>query len=83
MTVRCGMDKLVPALRLLGIGFYIAVCIVGGIALGWWLGDKRPLFVIIGLVAGLIIAGYGVYSMLRPLLKDMNNSSVKKDKDTR
>ena len=69
------MNKLVPAFRLLGIGFYIAICIVGGITLGWWLGGKRPLFMILGLLVGLAIAFYGVYRMIRPL---MNN---KRDKE--
>ena len=64
------MNKWIPALRLTGIGFYIATCIVGGTLAGWWLGDKKPLFMIIGLVLGLIIAVYGVYRMIRPLMKN-------------
>jgi F0F1-type ATP synthase assembly protein I len=66
------MDKWMPALRLTGIGFYIAACIVGGIFLGWWLGDKKPVFIIIGLVAGLAIAVYGVYRMIKPLMNQKN-----------
>jgi F0F1-type ATP synthase assembly protein I len=66
------MDKWVPALRLTGIGFYIAICIVGGTLLGWWLGDKQPLFMIIGLVAGLILAVYGVYRMIRSIINEQN-----------
>ena len=67
------MDKWVPALKLTGIGFYVATCIVGGAFLGWWLGDKQPLYIIIGLVAGLLIAGYGVYRMLRSLINEQKN----------
>jgi len=67
------MDKWIPALKVTGIGFYIATCIVGGTLLGWWLGGKRPLFMIIGLVAGLIIAVYGVYRMIKPLVNDKHN----------
>jgi F0F1-type ATP synthase assembly protein I len=66
------MDKWVPALRLTGIGFYIAICIVGGTLLGWWLGDKQPIFMIIGLVAGLILAVYGVYRMIRSVINEQN-----------
>ena len=64
------MNKWIPALRLTGIGFYIATCIVGGTLAGWWLGGKKPLFMITGLVLGLIIAVYGVYRMIRPLMKN-------------
>jgi F0F1-type ATP synthase assembly protein I len=64
------MDRWVPALRLTGIGFYIAICIVGGTLLGWWLGDKKPLFMIIGLVVGLIVAVYGVYRMIRSIIDE-------------
>jgi F0F1-type ATP synthase assembly protein I len=64
------MNKWIPALRLTGIGFYIATCIVGGTLAGWWLGGKKLLFMIIGLVLGLVIAVYGVYRMIRPLMKN-------------
>jgi F0F1-type ATP synthase assembly protein I len=67
------MDKWLPALKLTGIGFYVATCIVGGALLGWWLGDKKPLFTIIGLLAGLIIAVYGVYRMIRNIINEQKN----------
>jgi ATP synthase protein I len=65
-----GMNRWIPALRLTGIGFYIAFCIVGGTFAGWWLGGKKPIFMIIGLLVGLVIAVYGVYRMIRPLIND-------------
>jgi len=64
------MSRWAAALRLTGVGFFIGICIAGGALAGWWLGGKRPIFMIIGLVAGLVIAGFGVYQMLRPLLND-------------
>jgi ATP synthase protein I len=64
------MDKWIPALRLTGIGFYIAFCIVGGTLIGLWLGDKQPLYMILGLVAGLIVAFYGVYRMIRSIINE-------------
>ena len=63
------MNKWVPALQVTGIGFYIAACIVGGALVGWWLGDKRPLYMIIGLLVGLVLAFYGAYRMIQPLIK--------------
>jgi ATP synthase protein I len=68
------MDKWMPALRITGIGFYIAACIVGGILVGWWLGDKKPVFLIIGLLIGLALAGYGVYRMIKPMINDKTNN---------
>lgn len=67
------MDKWLPALKLTGIGFYVATCIAGGALIGWWLGDKKPLFTIIGLLAGLIIAVYGVYRMIRNVINEQKN----------
>jgi hypothetical protein len=66
------MDKWMPALKVTGIGFYIATCIAGGTLVGWWLGDKRPLYMIIGLVAGLVLAVYGAYQMIKPLIDAYN-----------
>jgi ATP synthase protein I len=63
-----GMNRWIPALRVTGIGFYIGICIVGGTFIGWWLGGKRPLYMIIGLLVGLILAVYGTYRMIRPLI---------------
>jgi ATP synthase protein I len=68
------MDKWMPALRLTGIGFYIAACIVAGILVGWWLGDKKPVFLIIGLLIGLVVAGYGTYKMIKPLMNNKDNN---------
>jgi ATP synthase protein I len=70
------MNRWLPAVRVTGIGFYIATCIVGGTLAGWWLGSKRPLYMIIGLLVGLVIAVYGAYRMIRPLI---NNSQDKEN----
>jgi F0F1-type ATP synthase assembly protein I len=74
--VEVGVDKLIPALRLTGIGFFIGICIAGGALAGWKIGDEKPLFMIIGLLAGLVIAVFGVYRMIRPL---MNNRQDKEN----
>ncbi|MBN1176633.1 MAG: AtpZ/AtpI family protein [Dehalococcoidales bacterium] len=64
------MNRLIPALRLTGIGFYIGICIAGGAYAGWKLSSEKPLFMIIGLLVGLVVAVYGVYRMIRPLMND-------------
>lgn len=63
-------------MRLIGVGWFIGISILLGVLGGLWLDNKfgtKPLFVIIGLVLGLVVAGYGVYQMLLPLIKDKNN----------
>jgi ATP synthase protein I len=67
------MNRWVAALRLTGIGFYIAASILIGILAGLWLDgklDTKPLFIILGLVLGLGVAVFGVYQMIRPLMID-------------
>ena len=57
--------------RLLGVGWYVAICIVGGVWGGVWLDEKlgtSPLFLLIGLMLGLVIAGAGVYRLLVALV---------------
>jgi ATP synthase protein I len=68
-----GMNKWIPALQLTGIGFYIVICIVGGALAGWWLSGKNTIFLIIGLLVGLIIAVYGVYRMIKVLINDQKD----------
>ena len=65
------MNWWVLALRLAGLGWYVALCIVGGI-LGGFALDKAigatPLFTLVGVVLGSIIAFWGLYRMVYPLL---------------
>ena len=66
----------VVALRVTGLGWYVATCIVlgilGGLGLDKLIGPK-PLFALLGVLVGMIAAFYGVYRMVRPLLKDSEN----------
>ena len=68
-----GMGRWRAALRLVGVGWYIVLCILLGVWGGLWLDNwlnTKPLFVIAGLILGLIIAVYGVYRMLLPAMSD-------------
>jgi len=67
------MSRWETALRLTGVGFYIGACIVLGTLAGLWLDGKlgtRPLFLIGGLLLGVVVAFYGLYRMLKPLMND-------------
>jgi len=74
------MRRWVAALRLVGVGFFVGGSIVLGVLAGLWLDNKlnsEPIWVIVGLFLGLVIAFYGVYRMLLPFLsnkRDKENS---------
>ncbi len=61
------MRWVVPSAWLLGIGWYFAVCVVGGVLIGRWLDgrlDTAPALSVIGTFAGLGMALFGGYRML-------------------
>ena len=64
-------------LRFVGIGWYIAVCIVLGTLGGRWVGQKldgsEALFTLLGLFLGLVVTFFGVYRMLRPIMSEKRN----------
>ena len=67
------MSRWAAALRFIGVGFFIGGSIVLGVFAGLWLDSKlnsEPLCVIAGLILGVIVAGYGVYQMLLPLIRN-------------
>jgi hypothetical protein len=71
LEIEKNMGKWGQAFRLIGMGFYVGVCILAGVFGGLWLDAKfntKPLFAIVGLILGLILAFWGVYQMLIPLL---------------
>lgn len=62
------MNRWLMALRLIGIGWYVALSIVLPAGGGLWLDTRlnsRPLFTLVGLGIGIVVAFYGVYRMLR------------------
>jgi F0F1-type ATP synthase assembly protein I len=67
------MSRWAAALRFIGVGWFIGISILLGVLAGLWLDSKfgtKPLFVIIGLILGLVLAFYGVYQMLLPLIRN-------------
>jgi hypothetical protein len=67
------------AIRLIGIGWYIAACILLGALGGRWTGQKldgrssETILTIVGLFLGLIIAFLGVYRMVKSALTNNND----------
>lgn len=65
------MTRLPPALRLTGLGFYLALCIAGGVIGGAQLDgllDTGRLFAVVGLFLGLALGLGGSYLLLLEVL---------------
>lgn len=68
------------ALRLTGLGWYIAFCIVGGVLGGVGLdklvGIPLPIFTLLGIVLGSVVAFWGVYKMILPVLYGAKHQEI-------
>ncbi len=58
-----------PLQFLLTVGWYVALSLLIPVGIGYWLDrpevfDKRPLFTLIGLGVGTVIAFFGLFRML-------------------
>ena len=65
------MDRRLVALRLLGLGWYVATCIVVGVVAGIFMDSyfgTKPVFTLLGVLLGTVAAFYGLYKMVSPLL---------------
>ena len=61
------MGRLPRIWQLVGLGWYVAVCLVLGIVGGVWLDRElhvTPLFLLLGLALGLGAAFYGLWRMV-------------------
>ncbi len=68
-----GLGRWRAALRLIGVGWYVGICIVLGLVAGLWLDSRlntKPILVIVGLVFGIFTAFYGTYRMLLPFTRN-------------
>ena len=75
---------LAVVLQLLGVGWYVAICVIGGLFGGLWLDrklDGLPVFTLVGIVLGTVLAFYGIYKMLLPLL--INSQGIEKQNGER
>lgn len=66
------------------IGWYVALSLVIPTAVGLWLDDPerfntRPLFTLIGFGLGTMVAGYGLYRMLRQYINEQKDIDRQKN----
>jgi len=69
------MDNLPPSARLIGIGFYVAICIAGGALLGRLLDDELGtdvVFTLVGLLLGVALGLWGLVIQLQEVLAAIN-----------
>ena len=77
------MDRRLLALRLLGLGWYVAACVVVGAVGGIYLdrfSGLTPLFTLLGVLLGTVAAFYGLFKMVRPLLNNNSTSAEPRSK---
>lgn len=66
------------ALRLMGLGWFVASCILMGVLGGIWLDtwmNVSPLFTLLGAILGSVIAFYGLYKMIGPIVEQTNKNT--------
>ena len=71
-------DRWLAALRLIGVGWFVVICILLGVLGGHWLDEKTglsPLWLLIGLFTGIFAAFYGVYRMLPRIINRRNKGN--------
>lgn len=59
------------------MGWFVGLSILLGVLGGLWLDGKfgtKPILVIVGLILGVVVAFYGVYQMLLPLIRNKRNN---------
>lgn len=75
------MEGFPPSVRLIGIGWYVAFTIVLGVVGGLLLDgavDTKPIFTLIGLTLGLVLALWGGYVQLMETLRTISTRKREK-----
>lgn len=76
------MSRWIGPLRLIGLGWYIAICIAVGLVAGIWVDSAlhvTPLFTFLGLFLGLAAAFIGVYRMVASAVQDVSGDTESKE----
>ena len=69
-----GSKKLGLAFQLVGMGWYVGVCIIGGAFLGRWIANlftfsnADVVFILLGILLGLLSAAVGIFKLVSLLL---------------
>ena len=67
------------ALKLTGLGWYVALCVLAGVILGIWLDrlfSMAPIATVVGTVMGSTLAFWGLYRMVVPILYGSSNQKI-------
>ena len=69
----------VIALRVTGLGWYVAACILlgvfGGLGLDHLVGTT-PLFTFLGIILGSVLAFWGLYKLVQPVLYGLKHEDL-------
>ena len=64
-------------MQMVGLGWYVAVCIVIGVLAGLWIDSKfetSPIFLLVGTLLGVVTAFFGMYKLMAPFLQDSSQN---------
>ena len=75
-------NKKAPVLlaEVVGLGWYLALCIAGGAAGGFWLDGRfgtKPLLTLVGLLLGIVLGFYGLYRIVAPMMESGRDDGKK------
>lgn len=72
-NVKVDVHQWREALNLLGLGWFLGLSILAGVLGGIWLDNilgTKPLCILVGLFLGIIVAFFGAYRMLLPIIRE-------------
>ena len=67
------------ALKLTGLGWYVALCILAGVILGIWIDriyNTTPIVTVVGTVLGSTLAFWGLYRMVGPIFYGSSKQNI-------
>lgn len=78
-----GTSRWAVVLRLTGLGWYVAACVVIGVAGGLFLDRLLGtviLFTLLGILLGSLVAFWGVYKMVLPMLYGAKSQEMNRNR---